>query len=96
MPLDRRMADARCGYCREFYDLGPSVGERFIYYPEGETRYWQHCLESEMHKRVMAAYHRAQDELLGQLPGILKERRRERDRARRLAKKEAEASAEAA
>lgn len=57
---------ATCDYCGVAYDLGEPAGTLFIHYPQGEYRYWNHCL-TNAHQRVMKELDRQMHQLLQEL-----------------------------
>lgn len=63
----------KCSYCGTIYLLGdPTPNMQLPYYPDGERRYWGHCL-TEDHMKVMRVRDASQRQMLEALPTVLPE-----------------------
>lgn len=66
----------KCSYCGTIYLLGdPTPNMQLPYYPDGERRYWGHCL-TEDHIKVMRVRDASQRQMLEALPTVLPEAKR--------------------
>lgn len=80
---------AHCSICDEDYYLGPPSGKLFIYYPQGEARYWEHTRTSKRHQLVCAATYWKQNEMLDRVPELIKAGQKARAKAKRQQEKAA-------
>jgi len=61
---------AKCPWCGELYDIGPHTGEQHLFYPEAQSRFWQHGT-SARHTFVMGAMAHHAADILARIPEAL-------------------------
>ena len=62
----------RCYWCGEEYSIGTGSHSGLTFYPEAESRFWQHTARSERHRTVLTVLAHQQRQILEALPDALR------------------------